>query len=52
MNQKQFAEFLGVSRELYNRWEKQAKQPDIYSLWKILHRLDIDMRDLFEEAEE
>jgi putative transcriptional regulator len=35
MNQMEFAEYIGVNRSLYNRWEKQHTQPNVVWLLKI-----------------
>lgn len=52
MNQKQFAEFLGVNQSLYNRWEKHDKEPNIESYWNIAKRLGCKIDDLIEEIPE
>jgi len=51
--QKEFAEFLGITRSQISLWESQTQQPSIdrsISLWLQLHtRLpDINLQDLFE----
>ena len=55
--QKDFAEWLEVSAYSLNRWEAQATQPDLSSLWKIYKRIkekfpEIHIEDLLEEAPE
>lgn len=52
MDQKQFAEYLGVNRNQYNRWENQKSQPDIENAWKLKKKLGISLDELFEEQEE
>ncbi|WMJ81987.1 helix-turn-helix transcriptional regulator [Clostridium sp. MB40-C1] len=44
--QKDFAEFLGVSSWLYNRWEKNAVQPSTEALLDISLKLNIKMEDI------
>jgi putative transcriptional regulator len=52
MNQKQFADFLGVQLSLYNRWELQTKQPNLESAWKLSQKLNCTINELFYEAPE
>jgi len=51
MEQKEFAEFLGVARQQYNRWERQVVQPNIETAWALAKKLNTKMDDLFEEQE-
>lgn len=51
--QKDFAEFLGVSRFSINQWENQKKQPNVETLCMIFEKLkkelpDLHMEDLIE----
>ena len=50
MNQKEFADFLGVNKSLYNRWEKQHGQPSREWLIKIAIKLECKIEDLIEHA--
>ena len=51
MEQWEFAEFLGVRRQQYNRWERQVVQPNIETAWALAKKLNIKMDDLFTEQE-
>jgi putative transcriptional regulator len=48
MNQKEFAEFLGVTQYQLSRWEGQAYQPSLETAYKIAKRLNIKIEDLIE----
>lgn len=56
MNQKQFAEYLGVDQNLYTKWELNKKgygQPNVTNLHKLWQRIherfpDCNMQDLLE----
>ncbi|WP_041274635.1 helix-turn-helix domain-containing protein [Desulforamulus reducens] len=52
MEQKEFAAFLGYDLSTYNRWERQAVQPNLITTWVISKKLGIHMDELFEEVEE
>lgn len=52
MNQKEFAEFLGVNYSLYNRWEKQHGSPNRESLLKITQILKCQINDIIEKIPE
>lgn len=47
MNQIEFAEFLGVHPNQYNRWERQAIQPSLETAWILTKKLKIKIDDLF-----
>ena len=47
MNQTQFAEYIGVTRSLYNRWEHQRSQPNQEWMLKLAKRLNIKVEDIF-----
>ena len=51
MNQKEFADFLGVRRNLYNVWERQNGQPNIESCFRISKKLGVPIEQLFEPPE-
>jgi len=40
MDQNDFADFLGVSRPLYNRWERNKSQPSLEWAIKISYKTD------------
>jgi DNA-binding XRE family transcriptional regulator len=46
MNQSEFAEFLGVNRQLYNRWENQATQPSLEWALRIAEKLGLYVEDV------
>lgn len=39
MNQVEFADFIGVRANLYNRWERQNGQPELESVLRIAKRI-------------
>lgn len=41
MNQTEFSDFLGVSRHVYNRWERQTAQPSVEWVLRISARLEV-----------
>jgi putative transcriptional regulator len=47
MDQTQFAEFLGVNRSLYNRWERQQTQPNPEWILKIAQKVNKSVEDIF-----
>jgi putative transcriptional regulator len=48
MNQKEFADYLGVNYQLYNRWEKQARQPNVDNIVKLCKKLNCSVEELFD----
>lgn len=46
MKQTEFAEYLGVNRQLYNRWENQDIQPGLEWVLKLSKRLNIPVEDI------
>lgn len=38
MNQIEFAEYIGASRQMYNRWENQVTQPSLEWVLRIAKR--------------
>ena len=51
MNQTEFAEYLGVDKNLYNRWENQKVQPSLFMALKVSNKLSCTANDLFEIIE-
>jgi DNA-binding XRE family transcriptional regulator len=51
MNQTEFAEWLGVGKKLYNRWENQKVQPSLLMALKLSIKLECTVNDLFEIIE-
>ncbi len=51
MNQTEFAEWLGINKYQYNRYERQAAQPTLEIAWRIAEKLGIKIDDLFERVE-
>ena len=47
MNQKQFAQYLGLSTWSYNRYEKQAIQPSLGVALAIAERLNQPVEEIF-----
>lgn len=45
--QKEFAEFLGIRRVQYNKYENNKEQPALEALYKISLKLNIKWRILF-----
>lgn len=46
MNQVEFAEFLGVGRSIYNRWENQHVQPELETVLKIAQKIGRSVEDI------
>ncbi|SFU40830.1 helix-turn-helix transcriptional regulator [Alicyclobacillus macrosporangiidus] len=46
MNQTEFAELLGVNRQLYNRWERQVAQPSVEWVLRISAKLGVPMEQI------
>lgn len=46
LNQKQFAELLGISATRLNYWEKDKREPDLFNILKICAVLDITPDEL------
>lgn len=44
--QKDFAEYLGISRPQYNKYENNKEQPSIDVLYKISKKLNIKIDEL------
>lgn len=44
--QKEFAEFLGIRRVQYNKYENNKEQPTLEVLYKISLKLNIPMEDI------
>ncbi|ADK13154.1 MULTISPECIES: helix-turn-helix transcriptional regulator [Clostridium] len=44
--QKDFAEFLGIKRVQYNKYENNKEQPTLETLYKISLKLGIKMEDI------
>lgn len=47
--QKDFAEFLGIAQNQYNRYENNVMQPSSEVLYKISKKLNISMDDIIHE---
>jgi DNA-binding XRE family transcriptional regulator len=47
LSQQEFAEMLGIARNQYNRYEKQAGAPSLEIALKIANKLNKDIRDIF-----
>lgn len=47
MNQKQFAEYLGVSQSMISRWESETYNFTLKTICEILDKLDIKVSLLF-----
>jgi len=47
MNQKEFAQFIGVSQSQYNRYEKNTIQPSLEIALKISDKLGVQVNDIF-----
>jgi transcriptional regulator with XRE-family HTH domain len=41
LNQKQFAELIGITPTRLNYWEKDKREPDVTMIWKIIKALEI-----------
>lgn len=52
--QKDFAEFLGINKTQYNRYENNKEQPTVEVLYKVALKLKCHMDDVIyiEEQEE
>lgn len=44
--QKEFAEYLGIRRVQYNKYENNKEQPTIEVLYKISLKLNMKMEDI------
>ncbi|MCS4455490.1 helix-turn-helix domain-containing protein [Clostridium botulinum] len=44
--QKEFAEFLGIRRVQYNKYENNKEQPALEALYKISLKLNIKMENI------
>lgn len=49
--QKDFAEYLGISRPQYSKYENNKEQPSIDVFYKISKKLNISMDELIREEE-
>lgn len=49
--QKDFAEFLGIARNQYTRYENNSVQPSLEVLYDISRKLNCHMEDLIEKVE-
>lgn len=47
MTQTQFAEFLGVSKYQYNRYELQKQQPTLEIALEMSDKLGVSVNDIF-----
>lgn len=47
MNQTQFADHIGVSQPLYNRWERQKSQPSPDWMLKLARRIHKPVEEIF-----
>lgn len=52
MNQKEFAEFLGISVYQYNRYEKGVRQPTLEAALQISEKVNRPVNDIFYLTEE
>lgn len=48
MDQNDFADFLGVSRTLYNRWERNNAQPSLEWAIKISNKTNRPIQDFIQ----
>ncbi|WP_238886369.1 helix-turn-helix transcriptional regulator [Clostridium sp. YIM B02551] len=48
INQKEFAEFLGLNRSQYNKYENNKEQPSIEVFYKIAKKLNRKIDDIIE----
>jgi putative transcriptional regulator len=46
MNQKEFAEFLGISVYQYNRYENQTRQPTLEVALQISNKIEKPVNDI------
>lgn len=47
MNQSEFAKYLGLRQDQYNRYERQDRQPTLEQALKISKKLGISVNDIF-----
>ena len=47
LNQKQFAELLGISATRLNYWEKDKREPDLFNILKICYQKYANSQSLF-----
>jgi putative transcriptional regulator len=47
MNQKEFAEFLGISVYQYNRYENQTRQPTLEAALHISEKVQRPVNEIF-----
>jgi putative transcriptional regulator len=47
MNQKEFAEFLGISQHQYNRYEEQRTQPTLEKALEISEKVNRAVNEIF-----
>lgn len=47
MNQTEFAEYIKVTRSLYNKWEHQHSQPNPEWMLKLAKRLNKPVEEIF-----
>lgn len=52
MNQTEFAAFLGISHDQYNRYERNKRQPTLEIALKISDKLGRPVNDIFYIADE
>lgn len=46
MNQKEFAAYLGIRYEQYNRYERQDRQPNLEIALRISEKLGVTVNDI------
>lgn len=51
MNQTEFAEFLGVAHDQYNRYENNRRQPALEIALRISERLGVSVNEIFTFSE-
>lgn len=44
--QKEFAEYLEVSRASYNKWENNSSQPGVETILLIANKLNLKIEDI------
>ncbi|MGG3694300.1 helix-turn-helix transcriptional regulator [Heyndrickxia ginsengihumi] len=47
MNQTEFATFIGINHDQYNRYERNKRQPVLETAIKISDRLGLAVNDIF-----
>lgn len=47
MNQKEFARFLGIVPNQYNRYERQHSQPTLELALRFAKKLNVSVEDIF-----